>query len=377
LNFLSAGLTQRKKPKPEPEERAEAETEVEKTVMPKATLQIIFERVEESNEQAFTVTIPQGWTVRGGILRADLLHHMVDAQSIEAKVDFTVMSDPQATVAIHWCPTVKYCDVRMTPAAMMFPQGSNYGGMVVWPLVTPQDFILQNLFPWAHPQGGQMKVLDRSIQSSLVDNYRQRLMQLGFPTQFTYEGGTATYTYLENGQMYKEIGSTIIENLGPMAGGMWCNRDTVLMRALAEEFDQWYPVLQHIYASVQLNPRWLAYEAANQEVLTGGFLNAQQAAQAREHRMNDILQHMQQVNRGNANSAMQFHQLQNANYLILMGHEEYVNPETNQIETGSNAWRYRWVNADCGEFYTDNDDDPNHLEILSRSDWVHTPSRPR
>jgi hypothetical protein len=41
----------------------------------------------------------------------------------------------------------------------------------------------------------------------------------------------------------------------------------------------------------------LAYEAANQELLSEAYLNAQQAAQARERRMNEILGYMQQLDR--------------------------------------------------------------------------------
>ena len=151
--------------------------------------------------------------------------------------------------------------------------------------------------------------------------------------------------YHENGIAYKEVGSTVIENLGQMAGGMWANRDTIIMRAPYDVFDQWQPVLQHIQASLQLNPQWLAWEAANQEVLSGAFLNAQQAAQAREQRMNEILNYMQQIDHDMTNNRLQMQQLQNENYLALMGHEEFVNPDTQAIETGSNAWEHRWVNV--------------------------------
>ena len=86
---------------------------------------------------------------------------------------------------------------------------------------------------------------------------------------------------------------------------------------------------------------------------------------------------MHQMDSSIANNRKQFHQLQNENYLTLMGQEEYVNPATDEIETGSSIWEHRWVNADGGEFYTDSEDDPNQTEALSRSDWMSTPIRPR
>jgi hypothetical protein len=62
---------------------------------------------------------------------------MVSAQTIKAKVDFALKADPSGTVMIRWCPEVKYCDPRQSPAGMMgmFPPGSSYGGMIVCPLM--------------------------------------------------------------------------------------------------------------------------------------------------------------------------------------------------------------------------------------------------
>jgi hypothetical protein len=31
-------------------------------------------------------------------------------------------------------------------------------------------------------------------------------------------------------------------------------------------------------------------------------------------------------------------------FLTLTEQEEYVNPYTNEVEVGSNQWKYRWVN---------------------------------
>jgi hypothetical protein len=64
-------------------------------------------RAPEPNEGAFTVLVPEGWLVEGGIMRTNLMNQVVDAQSTEAKLDLTVKRDPAATVAIRWCPEIK------------------------------------------------------------------------------------------------------------------------------------------------------------------------------------------------------------------------------------------------------------------------------
>jgi hypothetical protein len=193
--------------------------------------------------------------MEGGISRADLMHQVIDAQSIEAKLDFTVKRDAAGSVLIRWCPEIKYCDMRMSPAGMMgmFPSGSNHQGMLVYPLMSAQDF------------------------------------------------------------------------------------------------------------------------------LSRSFLTAQQASMARDRRMLEIQQQLQDMDRQIVEHRQRTNaEIQNDAYLTMMEQEEYVNPYTGEPELGSNQWKYRWVTEGGEEYYTDNEDtDPNVSSALNRSDWKCTPVRPR
>jgi hypothetical protein len=63
---------------------------------------------------------------------------------------------------------------------------------------------------------------------------------------------------------------------------------------------------------------------------------------------------------------------------IQRAHQAMLNPFTNEPETGSNQWQYRWVTESGEEFYTDNEDhDPNVWGLLNASDWRRTAVRPR
>jgi hypothetical protein len=306
---------------------------------------------------------------------------MVSAQSIEAKLDFTAKRDAAGSVQIRWCPDMKYCDMRMSPAGMtgFFPAGSNYQGMIVWPLTRPQDFLTQVAFPWAHPEAGDVQVVAAEDMPLLVQMYKGRMAALRVPTPFAYEGGTVTFQYLERGSRFLEKAYTVIENLGPQGGGMWGNHDTLLVRAPEDEFETWEPVLHFVRSSVKLDLHWVAREAVNQEFLSRSFLNAQQAAQARDRRILEVQQQLQDIDRQIVeNRARTNAEISNDQYLTLMEQEEYVNPYTKEIDIGSNQWNYRWVNEDGDQFYTDNeDDDPNIPGELNRTDWRRTPIRPR
>ena len=343
---------------------------------------IVFERIVEPMEGAFSLAVPRGWSTEGGIQRADLTHQMIDAQSIEAKLDFSVKEGPAGTVMIRWCPEIKYCDVRSSPAGVMgfFPPGSSYQGMTVSPLLPARDFLINVVFPWAHPQatGGEITAHDR--QSLLVQRYKDRAAALGVQTgSFQYDAATVTFRYAEEGRAYEEKAQVVIENMGVMAGGMWSNKDTLFIRAPVGELAAWEPILRHIQESVQIDPHWLAREIVNQEFLSRSFRTAQQASIARDRRMLEIQQEIQAVDREITQHRMETNaEIMNDDYLTLMELEEYVNPYTNEPEVGSNQWHHRWVTEDGAEFYTDvGEDDPNISGLLNRTDWRRTPVRPR
>ena len=47
-------------------------------------------------------------------------------------------------------------------------------------------------------------------------------------------------------------------------------------------------------------------------------------------------------------------------FLVLTGQEEFVNPRTGEIETDTNAFRYRWTTSGGDVYYTNREDeDPN------------------
>ncbi len=338
-----------------------------------------FERRAEPNEQAFTLAVPKGWLLEGGVIRANHMQQVVNVQTIAAKVDFAVKRDAAGTVMIRWVPEIKYCDTRMSPAAMFFPQGSSYNGMVVWPLMSGADFLVRMVFPWAHPQAQQAEVLRQQAQPAMVEHFKLEAAKLGGTAPFQYDGGEAVFRYTEGGVRYEEHAFTCIEFMGPLTGGMWSNKNTVLLRAPAGEFERWESVLKHIWTSGVLNLQWAAYEQASQELLTHAFMNAQQAEQARARRALEIQRELQRMDQEIVEHHRMTHaEIRNDGYLLLTGQEEYVNPITNRVDLGSNEWQHRWVTADNTEFYTDDASfNPNNDDRLNQVRWEYTPVRPR
>lgn len=328
---------------------------------------IIFERYTESNEQAFTILVPRGWHTDGGIIRVNPVTQGGAAQSIAAKVDFTVKNDAAGAIMIRWLPDMLYFDARMSPAGQMglFPAGSNYNGMTVWPKLPAAEFVKQFVIPSYHPGISDLTIVEQQSLPELAQQYLKRVKALVPGLTFSYDVAIITLTYQENGISYREKIFTVIEDWGQVGAGMWGNKEMFLIRAPAKHFDQWEPVFSIIQQSVQISPQWLAGELRGQAQRGEIMINTQQEMQRIER---EIVNNRQQTNA----------EIHNDMFLTLTDQEEYVNPYTNQVETGSNQWQHRWVNESGDVIYSDRADyNPNTDLKLNRSDFKKTPVRPR
>ncbi len=328
---------------------------------------IVFHRVSETREHAFSLLIPQGWQTEGGIFRVNPLTQGGPAQSIAAKLDFAVKKDRAGRVMIHWLPDMLYFDARRSPAGQMglFPPGSNYQGMTVYPLMPAEQYLVQIVFPYTHPNATNVKVLERRSLQDIAQKYQQRVRAAMPFLTFSYDAATMTVLYSEAGTQFKEKWMAVIENWGQMGAGMWGNKETFFLRAPVTQFKTFEPIFSVIQGSVKVNRRWLAGEIQGQMQRNQTLINTQQAMQRIEQQ---IVEHRQKTNA----------EIHNDVFLTLTHQEEYVNPYTKEVEMGSNQWRHRWINEGGEVIYTDDEYyDPNTDIHLQRHDYKRTPIRKR
>ncbi len=299
---------------------------------------LIMEKIHEPVEKAFTILKPMGWVAEGGISRWDPVSMGGAANAIEAKIDFTLKSDPQGSIQIHWLPDIYFVDMTGSMAAGMFPEGSFYNGMPVLHKMDATTFIQKYLATYLHP----------NLQISLLDSrVLPDIEKLCYETdivkelQSRYSSAVTDYTYSENGVLYRERAFCIIHNMGPYTAGMWKNRNTVVIRAPEKCFNDWEALFQEIGASVKLNPQWVQAELKGQMQRGSTMIKT----------MNDINRIGQEIQKGHAETNSKInHQA----YLNLTDQEDYINPHTAEVERGSNQWDHRWVDDLGNVIYTDN-----------------------
>jgi hypothetical protein len=326
---------------------------------------MVFEKKNEPNENAYSLLIPKGWKTDGGIFRIDPTMNGGSGNSIDAKNDFAVKKDGNGTVMVRFLPEMFYFDMSQSPAGQMgmFPPGSNYNGMLVIPKMDAATFIQQVVIPYAHPGLGNYQVVEQKNSPEIIKAIKEMDRYIGIP--FIYTAATVTITYTEGGIRYKETIASATQDFGQLGAGLWKNRMTMLGRAPVDEFKSWAPVFSEIIGSVKINMPWLMGELKGQ--VQRGEIQA------------DVLRQVQQLDQEIlANQQKTNAEINNDMFLTLMEQEEYVNPYTNDIEIGSDNWNYRWVNESGDVVYSNsNEYDPNHDEILNRTDFKKTPVRER
>lgn len=345
------------------------------TTPPAATLNrrptVVLQRQWERNERAFSLLVPQGWQMDGGIFNVNPLQRNGPGNSLAPKGDLTVRRDAAGSVMCRWLPNWNYADfsVDPPPAAGLFPVGSQYQGMQVKPMPTAEGF-LQELFASLHPGATEVRVVAREAFPEIQQAYQQSFQSVNQtlaglgkrPAQFDVLG--LTVDYAENGVRYREgLFTTLVD----MRSGafMWYNDLTYIARAPAAEAEVWRPVLETIRGSVRFNPEWL--RAVRQALGE----RAQMALETQSY-INKVAREIQE-NRSRTQAA-----INHENYLFISGQEEYVNPYTQEVERDTSYYKHRWVNPNGDYIYTDEDGyNPNQERALNQVEWKQTAIRAR
>lgn len=310
----------------------------------------VFHRCSEPNERAFTFLLPEGWSVSGGITRVDPNTSGGSGNAIEAKL-YMKLSSPGNKAGMGWLPDTRFFDMRRFPgqnlAAPLFPDGSNYNGMMVMHIMSPEDFTREIAVPFAHPHAQNLQITGVQQLPELSGEYQKMsaLMLGGY--HFEYQTAIITMEYTENGIQYLEKMVCTIEDWRELGAGLWSNKETWYIRAEKPLFESFAPVFATIGHSIKLNPEWISREIRSQQVNSNLALQTQRDIERIDR---EIMEHRSLTNS----------EINHDMYLNLTGQEDYTNPFTGETERGTNEWNFRWENEQGDVIYhNSNNYNPN------------------
>lgn len=311
---------------------------------------IVFTKVFEPNERAFSILAPKGWQSEGGLFRINALQVGGPLNATEAKCNLIYKSDAGGTVAFHIYPDIVYAHTGI--GGGFFAPGSNYQGAEVKQIMDAQT-ALKALFAYYHPYAQNIRIQKLrhlpgekySIDQGLA--YTNALLaQIGLAQMaFQSDAAGGLFEYMENGTHFREVMVTGIVDM--RAALTWKNTRTLSFRAPAESFNRWKPVMDVMRFSIRFNPSWILQEAKGQRKRAEIVLKVYEKI----HQIDREIARKSSINR---------EEIMNDNFLVLTGQEEYVNPHTGEVETDTDAYKFRWKTPQGNIYYTNQEDeDPN------------------
>jgi hypothetical protein len=322
---------------------------------------ILFSRLNEPQEKALSLLVPRGWILEGGAVRILDPNTAGANNMIECKFDLTVKKDAAGSVMIRWLPDMLCIDQSK---AWGNPEGAVFNNFLVRRKRDPVSFVLQIAVPYAHPNATNVKVKGSKPLPGLAARYAGMVdPAVKMYTNMTYSATIVEFTYEENGKPYFERLVTVIEDYGLNGGGLWKNRESMLIRTPVDEMAKWEPVLQVIQNSGIWNLKWIAGEVNGQRQRSGVIEATQKELQAMDNAINE--------NRRNTYS-----EINKDMYLTITGQNEYKNPFTGKTETDTDNWKNRWINSSGDIIYSDNPAyDPNRDPDLRISGFQRSAPR--
>lgn len=306
---------------------------------------VLFNRMQEPKEQAFSLLVPKGWSLEGGAIRL-LDANVAGANNmVECKFDLAVKKDAAGSVMIRWLPEMLCIDQSQ---AWGNPEGAVFNNCLVRRKRDPLTFILQVAIPYAHPNSTNVKIIRSKPLPGLEAQYAAMVeKEIKMYTNMSYKAILAEFTYNESGKSYVERMVAVIEDYGMNGGGLWKNRGCFLIRSPMNEIEKWEPTLMVIQNSGIWNLKWITGEINGQRQRSGLIAATQKELQIMDNAINE--------SRRQTNS-----EINKDMYLTLTGQNEYTNPFTGKTETDTDSWKNRWINSSGDIIFSDNPTyDPN------------------
>jgi len=314
---------------------------------------VFFTRMNEPAEKAFSLLVPKGWIIDGGAIRILDPNSAGANNMVDCKFDLAVKQDPAGSVMIRWLPEMLCIDQAN---AWGNPEGAVFNNTLVRKKRDPVAFMIQVAVPYAHPNASNVSIKVTKQLPDLVSLYYSSVdPSMKMITNMEYYAAMIEFSYEEGNKLFTERMVTVIEDYGINGGGLWKNRQTMLIRTPEGEIEKWEPVLQVIQDSGIWSLSWITGEVNGQRQRSGLIAATQKELQEIDNAINESRRRTS----SGINKDM---------YLTITGQNEYTNPYTGKVETDTDNWKHRWVNSSGDIIYSDNQAyDPNNDPSLNVS----------
>lgn len=321
----------------------------------------ILKKYRDRTENAFSILVPVGWRVEGGVLQIPPQSARTVIEFCSKKIKFSVV-DPESGARVDFFPTEYY--TYTTGPVIQFVevrQGSILDGMIFLQPLSPSQFIRSVVVPEMRRGISNLEVLSssplpkvRDAFSKLfaIDLYRQ---STGLNIQVKAE--KLEFRYGENGKTFHEVWFSVINYLLVNNSMVWQPVFTSGIRAPEELFKELKNLLNLIMCSFRFNIKWYLNTKKRAKICMEKVAMTQREIIAIHERM---VHH-----RYDTEDAIS-HELN----LSLAGVDEYYDPSINDTVLIDNSYQHVWSNGN-GEYVMSSDPNfnPNDPRWNLQGEW--------
>jgi len=310
---------------------------------------------QDPNEQAFTVEVPEGWKVTGGLIRRNAVDPRGCLQIASPEGD-VVISSGDATVPTFTLPGF----------SQFFPEGSDYSPgygvvMKVMRYKPGTQFAAEYVQTRVGQPIGNIVITgsrDRPDVAQAFNDIYRRLNSPMVSTQLTMGEVTFTGRYQDKAcEGYWFAGTQLTAtNMGDVQGGIWTVPHLVGYVATPAKAPLAQAVMMHLILSNRLNPEW----AAMQQGLTA-----------------NVSQIVTETNKALSNTIIKGHEGRQPAYdnasrnwsNMMLGQTDLVDPDTGQTYKAASGHNYYWVRPGSSTGVGTSTYDPPDINLTPLVEW--------
>jgi DNA-directed RNA polymerase subunit RPC12/RpoP len=321
----------------------------------------------QSGMEAFSIQVPQGWQVNGGVT------WLVERPAAPAQISLQ-LANPDGLEAFEVFPNLYFTWTNNPLIAMTKPAGSLYFGFEVRQPIPAREAMRQYVLPryrriqdLSVPDEGPALELLRAVSPS----------QPAQGGQYSNESARVRLHYTLNGQAVAEEMSGVAEYTRLLAPGMFGSVETVYwsigyltaFRAARQQLETYADLYRTIFSSVKINPAWTALVQQVIQGLTSNQIRHIQQIGALSRQISQNAEEMRESNlRGWQERSAAYDRVSEQFSQTIRGVDPYYDPNTGQNVELPSGYTQAW-STPLGEYLLT--DDPNfNPNIGSNQSWT-------
>lgn len=323
----------------------------------------------QSGLEAFSILVPQGWQVSGGVT------WVTARPAAPAQIGLQI-TNPNGLEAFEAFPTLYFTWTNNPLVQMTMPAGSLYFGYEVRKPLAAGETMRQFVLP-RYRRIQDLAIVDEGPATELLQVVTHNQANPGQAGQYSTDSARVRLQYTNNQQPMGEEMSGVAEYTRISIPGIFGNAENIYwsmgyltsFRSNREQLESYADLYRAIFASIQINPAWTAVVQQVIQGLTSNTIRSINQIGALSRQISRNSNEISDMNmRGWQERSAAYDRISENFSQTIRGVDPYYDPNTGQNVELPSGYTQAW-STPLGEYILS--DDPNfNPNIGSNQTWT-------